>query len=1247
MDRNNNHPQNGHHIKGGEMTEFASEHATNVPPEQPSASRVYPSSERQANPQGRFPVPGNDVPGRRGLGGKERGISTPSSAPLQPQTVHSEDVKSPISPPPFQRPKAGAWSRFASPDIFESESIAADSDIEEFLSLAYGDCAGHRQTPLVNRMISKMSLISHGSGELGRGQTSKLQGEGEGQPLKKGVTLPTSPDEEEVPSSRRKKALRPNRMRTVVMDFWEILRGPGSLEIFSGFFLFLIFYIALAFAVGPLFIPLDGPFFACALLWTTAHAFAFLFQPIQLPPLLGMLLAGIFLRNVPGDPVRGLTEDWGEVIRIASLCIILTRSGLELDIGAFKKIGWIAARLTACPGVAEAIGIGLLASLDFFFGMPVWLGLSLGFILGAVSPAVVVGGMFELQKQGYGVEKGIPSLVVAAASFDDVLAITGYSVAIGLALGQGELYMNILHGPLVLIGGFVCGIIVAFIVSLTKLWNSTWKRALALISLIWLLTFGMQLLHYNAVGYLASVVGGLTVSVLWARGIPKWGSTGPGPDYGHEVESKLAQIWKYIAQPLLFSVIGAALDFKKVKGETIPLAIFLVFLGLCIRIPVALGVLYGGPGLTFNERAFVALSWMPKATVQAALATAPLDQILSIYDETDPNRDQWIRWGEQILTTAIFSVILTAPIGLLIVSFVGQKMLNKDFQTREPQPTPKILPETEMDASLHPGVERGASGGGPFPIVLPAAPGASPLVGPSAPQRSPPPQSNLSGPPQHSGSKTKLPNWGSYKEAMQAERNRSGVSGMGASRSPAVGSQQQPSPQQVVGEGGDQSPAISSHSFAPSVGGGRGAERLSSRSKTAGGTLRMIPSNVGGGYFRGQAGPPRQTSGGGGQGASSTPLPATAGVGAADLDAYLENRQMTTRGVSGGAGAGAFPPLPAGTSGGGVSIHDASPTATGRRRRASDPLGLGGEGLRKSMVTFAGQLTSAGQQPPQTPVASFEEQEQRTTLFGLFEEVVFHALQIRRGMRVVDSVARFLRTHRRSATRGEGDQIVMAALARESELFPQNGGGDMSPGGEGEGQGGVTNGEGSQALPVVGPGGSGPSALLLSAAREAEAENKSDSAALIDKEKEDVDDDKSRRGAQKSSQAKVGRALGRLLAAAAETIRRATEAVLVALERAAHVETRRSETVVYKDTDTAGNFFALVRQQQEEKEREREQAIESVAGEAGMSILSEGRGVSGGQTESLNPLFLYDESINEFQKVTALQIPVHCTVPQR
>lgn len=108
---------------------------------------------------------------------------------------------------------------------------------------------------------------------------------------------------------------------------------------------------------------------------------------------------------------------------------------MELDIGTLRRTGGAAVRLTVCPGIVEAVVVGALAVA--IFKMPIALGLTLGFILAAVSPAVVVSGMFDLQKRGWGVRKGIPSIIVAASSFDDVVAITGASSSRPLSIHAG------------------------------------------------------------------------------------------------------------------------------------------------------------------------------------------------------------------------------------------------------------------------------------------------------------------------------------------------------------------------------------------------------------------------------------------------------------------------------------------------------------------------------------------------------------------------------------------------------------------------------------------------------------------------------------------------------------------------------------------------------------------------------------------------------------------------------------------
>ena len=125
---------------------------------------------------------------------------------------------------------------------------------------------------------------------------------------------------------------------------------------------------------------------------------------------------------------RGVTG-W---LRAAALAIIMLRAGLGLDLDKLRKLGLATARLAFLPCLCEALAI--LGLSNALLGLPPAWGGTLGFVIAAVSPAVVVIGMFSLERMGYGVDKGIPSLVVAAASFDDVVAISGFSMAIGIAV---------------------------------------------------------------------------------------------------------------------------------------------------------------------------------------------------------------------------------------------------------------------------------------------------------------------------------------------------------------------------------------------------------------------------------------------------------------------------------------------------------------------------------------------------------------------------------------------------------------------------------------------------------------------------------------------------------------------------------------------------------------------------------------------------------------------------------------------
>jgi len=502
-----------------------------------------------------------------------------------------------------------------------------------------------------------------------------------------------------------------------------------------------------------------GPGFALTLTWVCSTVGGKAAEKIAMPGLLGNLLAGILLKNaIPADEsggftsVRGLPDYWATDIITFGLTLIFVRGGLDIDLALAKKAGMAAVRLTILPGVSEAIAVAGFAMV--IFGMQFILGLTLGFILAAVSPAVVVGAMFELKKRGYGVEANIPVLVVAAASFDDVVAISGFAICMSFAIPAQDkttttVILEAMHGPITIVLGIIAGTMGGFVSGMTRLWDRPWKRTAVVLGQGLCFSFGAKRLeakwdvdHAHPVSASAGILAALCMAGVTAQCWEKGRgclSKGAHHHYVHVVEAQLAAVWDEMARPLLFGVVGSYLNFHSMTGETIGKAVGIVVLGVIVRTIVAYcaspphpaswprhrharGVTRGprawhiliarsahvdkllcdlraysasaavataGTALKFKERLFIALAWLPKATVQAAFCGYPLQRILDKSSTTSDERPygEWAsaqekmeyeQWGEEILTTGVLAILLTAPLGLILIQKLGPRWLEQD-----------------------------------------------------------------------------------------------------------------------------------------------------------------------------------------------------------------------------------------------------------------------------------------------------------------------------------------------------------------------------------------------------------------------------------------------------------------------------------------------------------------------------------------------------------------------------------------
>ncbi|KAM4811017.1 sodium/hydrogen exchanger 9B1 [Urocitellus parryii] len=376
-----------------------------------------------------------------------------------------------------------------------------------------------------------------------------------------------------------------------------------------------------------------------------------------LPPLLGMLLAGFMIRNIPfiGKHVQ-VHNTWSATLRNTALTIILIRAGLGLDPQALQHLKTVCLRLSFGPCISEACAAAVFS--HFIMQFPWQWGFLLGFVLGAVSPAVVVPSMLLLQEKGYGTEKGIPTLLIAASSLDDIVAITGFNTFLSIVFSSGGVIDNILSSLRdILVGvlvGTVLGCFIRYFPSADQEKLSL-KRAFLILSMCISAVLGSQRIGLHGSGGLCTLVSSFLAGTKWSKDKIK-------------VQNIVAQTWN-VFQPLLFGLVGSEVAVSSLESNTIGLCVITLSLAVCVRILMTF-VLMCFAGFTFKEKIFIALAWLPKATVQAVLGPLALETArLSNFN--------LIPYSKDVMTVAFLAILITAPNGALFIGILGPKILTR------------------------------------------------------------------------------------------------------------------------------------------------------------------------------------------------------------------------------------------------------------------------------------------------------------------------------------------------------------------------------------------------------------------------------------------------------------------------------------------------------------------------------------------------------------------------------------------
>ncbi|CAD7085885.1 unnamed protein product [Hermetia illucens] len=432
-------------------------------------------------------------------------------------------------------------------------------------------------------------------------------------------------------------------------------------RIISLFLIGILIWISAYIIIGDSAAP-GGQLFGLVVLTVVAHFGGWIVSLTTLPRLIGMLFVGILFQNVGWVDLGGDFSEVTAQLRKFALAIILIRAGLEMEAEAFRKVYKTILKLGIVPWIVEAAVITVLS--HFLLGLPVIWGSMLGAIIAAVSPAVVVPCLFRLRTKGYGVAKGIPTLIVAVTGIDDAMSVALFGIISSIVFSADNLAYQISQAPVCIIGGLAFGVVWGYLAQFVPESGDSYVvplRTIMLFSGGLMAIYGSEKIGFEGAGPLGVVFAAFVSNLFWIK---------QGWDVEDNPVSTAFEIFWMIFEPILFGITGATIKFNELDPDLVSVGIGCIAAGVVIRVFVTAGIAFGDH-LNRKEKIFAALSWMSKATVQAALGPAALRHL-------GPNAsEEEKRYGTIIQTVAVLSIICTAPLGAIVISLTGTRLLTK------------------------------------------------------------------------------------------------------------------------------------------------------------------------------------------------------------------------------------------------------------------------------------------------------------------------------------------------------------------------------------------------------------------------------------------------------------------------------------------------------------------------------------------------------------------------------------------
>ena len=394
-----------------------------------------------------------------------------------------------------------------------------------------------------------------------------------------------------------------------------------------------------------------------AFIFLVGLSLAAICQALKLPRIIGMLITGILLGpyvlNVLDPSILSISSE----LRQIALIIILLKAGLSLNLADLKKVGRPAIMMACIPATFEILAYFLLA--PYFLGITRLEAAVMGAVMGAVSPAVVVPRMVQLMDEKYGTAKSIPQMVLAGASCDDIYVIVLFSTFSTMAQGGSAHLKDFINIPVSIILGIALGSVAGYLLSLffeTAYGHSHMVRN----SMKVIVVMGVAFLLMSIETWLKPVVSvsGL-LAVISMACVLKLKCTA---SVSARLSQKFGKLW-LAAEVLLFVLVGASVDIRYTLKAG-PAALAMIFAALLIR-TLGVSLCVTGTNLTWRERLFCSIAYLPKATVQAAIGSVPMAMGLSC--------------GQIVLSVAVLGILITAPLGAIGMDCSYKKLLSREI----------------------------------------------------------------------------------------------------------------------------------------------------------------------------------------------------------------------------------------------------------------------------------------------------------------------------------------------------------------------------------------------------------------------------------------------------------------------------------------------------------------------------------------------------------------------------------------